>query len=333
VCLSGKGDHFIEFSRPPVTPQEVAFVSSKTTGLISVLLPVPTAGGSVAWSEFFVKLDLCDSIKETSLGHPVCDLNTTTPNHSAPDGMFWSQATGKIYSYLSGYGVVVEIDPEHLVITRRADISPQGNIEYRSVGMTPDGRFLFLAGEDVISDAIANPSNSKVLGSFGVVRLDTPSPTDPLTLTVFSVPQLDNIRPAKFQFAPDGRRLYVTQSNKVSDLAFAAQAHSLKVDKLLVFDPSTFPAAPTFVAEIDLPAVGPGGLHGMDLWITGPRGAGSAKGVVVTNATPGVNGTVSLIDTSTNAIAATIPVGRNPKQVTVYYYGLAASDNQVTPIW
>jgi YVTN family beta-propeller protein len=333
VCLSGKGEHFIEFSRPPVTPQEVAFVSSKTTGLISVLLPVPTAGGSVAWSEFFVKIDLCDNVKETSLGHPACDGTTTTPNHSAPAGMFWSQATGKIYSYLSGYGVVVEIDPGQLVITRTVAISPRGNIEYRSVGMTPDGRFLFLAGEDVISDAIANPSNSKVLGSFGAVRLDTPSPADPLTVTDFSIPQLDNIRPSQFQFAPDGRRLYVTQSNKVSDLAFAAQAHSLKVDKLLVFDPSTFPAAPTFVAEIDLPAVGPSGFHGMDLWITGPHGAGAAKGVVATNATPGVNGTVSLIDASTNAIAATIPVGRNPKQVTVYYFGLAASDNQATPIW
>ena len=71
----------------------------------------------------------------------------------------------------------------------------------------------------------------------------------------------------------------------------------------------------------------------MDLWITGPQGAGSAKGVVVTNATPGVNGTVSLIDGTTNAITATIPVGKNPKQVTVYYYGLAANDNQATPSW
>lgn len=333
VCLSGKGEHFIEFSRPPVTPQEIAFVSSKTTGLISILLPVPTAGGDVAWSEFFVKIDLCDSAKETSLGFPACDGTATTPNHSAPAGMFWSQATGKIYSYLSGYGVVVEIDPGQLVISRMAAISPRGNIEYRSIGMTPDGRFLFLAGEDVISDAIANPSNSKILGSFGVVRLDTSAPTDPLTVTDFAIPQLDNIRPAKFQFSPDGRRLYLTQSNKVSDLAFAAQAHNLKVDKLLVFDPSTFPAAPTFVAEIDLPAVGPGGFHGMDLWSTGPRGAGSAKGIVVTNAMPGVNGTVSLIGGSTNTITATIHVGRNPKQVTVYYYGLAASDNQATPIW
>ncbi len=325
VCLSGTGDHFIAFSQPPL--QQNAFVSSKTTGIVSVLGFVPLAGGGVAWSESPGLIDLCTQ-----------QFTVSIPQNcgAAPAGMFWSQATQKIYAYLSGPGRVVEINPNaNPIITRSVEITPvaPSTTVYHSVGMTPDGRFLFLAGEDVISDAIANPPNSRVLGSFGVVRLDTPSPTDPLTVTVFSIPQLDNIRPAKFQFAPDGRRLYVTQSNKVNDLAFAAQAHNLKVDKLLVFDPSTFPAAPTFVAEIDLPAVGSSGLHGMDLWSTGPRGAGSAKGIVVTNATPGVNGTVSLINASTNTITATIPVGRNPKQVTVYYYGLAASDNQATPIW
>jgi YVTN family beta-propeller protein len=249
--------------------------------------------------------------------------------------MFWSEATGKIYSYLSGYRTVVEIDPVSFGITRTVDIAlpAPSTVVFQSMGLTPDGRFLFLVGEDVISDMIANPTNPKVLGSFGVVRLDTPLPTDPLTVSVFSIPQLDNIRPARFQFAPDGRRLYVTQSNKVSDLASGAQAHNLRLDKLLVFDPSTFPAAPSFVAEIDLLPVGSNGIHGMDLWITGPHGAGSAKAVVVTNATPGVNGKVSLIDAASNTITATIPVGKNPKEVTVYYVGLAASDNQATPIW
>ena len=101
ACLSGKGEHLVAFARPPAIAEENAYVSSKTTGLISVLLPVPTAGGNVAWSEFFIKIDLCDSAKETLLGHPVCDtgLNADqTPNHSAPAGMFWSQETGKIYS-------------------------------------------------------------------------------------------------------------------------------------------------------------------------------------------------------------------------------------------
>ncbi|TKB64945.1 MAG: hypothetical protein E8D47_09630 [Nitrospira sp.] len=322
VCLSGKGEHLIAFARPPVTAQELAFVSSKTTGLISVLLPVSTAGGNVAWSEFFQKLDLCDSAKETSLGHSACDGTTTTPNHSAPAEMFWSQATGKIYCYLSGYGTVVEIDPSVLAITRTVDIAPvpPSQTVFHSVGITPNGQSLFLVGEDVISDP------SKVIGKLGVVDLTAAT----LSVTPFSIPELDHIRPAFFQFTPDGRRLYVLQSNTISDLAFFVQAHGLKKDKLLVFDPSTFPATPTFIDEVDLPAAE---THGMDLWATGPQGAGSAKGIVVTNATPGVNGTVSLIDASTNAITATIPAGKNPKQVTVYYVGLAANDNQATPIW
>ena len=117
----------------------------------------------------------------------------------------------------------------------------------------------------------------------------------------------------------------MTQSNEISGLN-GVQAQNLSKDLLLIFDPSFI----SLVSELPLP---PAEMHAMDLWITGPQGTGSAKGVVVTNATPGVNGTVSLIDGTTNTITATIPVGKNPKQVTVYYYGLAASDNQATPIW
>ena len=113
-------------------------------------------------------------------------------------------------------------------------------------------------------------------------------------------------------------------------LLFAAQAHALKQDRLLAFETSALPATPTLLAETSVPSAD---MHGMDLWITGPQGAGSAKGIVVTNATPGVNGSVSLIDASTHTVSATIPVERNPKQVTIYYFGLTASDNQATPAW
>jgi YVTN family beta-propeller protein len=316
VCLSGKGEHLVAFAMPPVNAQEVPFVSSKTTGLISVLVSVPTAGGTVAWSEFFVKIDLCDSAKET------CDGDATTPNHSFPSGMFWSKATGKIYSYLSGYEAVVEIDPKTLTVTRTASIvlpAPSATL-YHSAGITPNGRFLLLVGEDAVSDP------RKVIGKLGVVDLTAAV----LSVTPFSIPQLENVRPALFQFTPDGKRLYLSPSNKISDLAFAAQAHNLKLDRLLVFDPSTLPTVPAFVTEVSLPAAD---IHAMDLWITGPQGAGSARAAVVTNATAGVGGSVSLIDAATNTITATVPVGKNPKRVTVYYAGLAASDNQATPTW
>lgn len=341
VCLSGTGDHFIAFSQPPL--QQNAYVSSKTTGVVSVLLSVPLTGGGVAWSETPFVMDLC--------ADPIRLISTAgiTPNYcgAAPAGLFWSQTTQRLYSFLSSHGEVVEIapftpdlstpDPFDLV-TKSVVIAPAvpSTTVYHSVDITPDGRFLFLTGEDILADLIASaPSgnvcqaNPRVYGKFAVVDLTAPT----LSVQPLSIPQLDNIRPVQFRFTPDGRRLYLTQSNKVNDLPCATQANNLKKDKLLVFDPSTFPAAPTFVAEVDLPPVGPDGLHGMDVWVTGTRAAGSAKGVVVTNAVPGVNGSVSLINAANNTVTATVPVGRNPKQVTVYYVGLAASDNQATPIW
>jgi len=319
TCLSGKGEHFAAFSRPTAAAPnrlEIAFVSSKTTGLISLLLADP-AYGVVRWNESIVKIDLCDSAEEQALGFPACDGTVATPNHAAPAGMFWSQATGKIYSYLSGYGTVVEIDPDTFSITRRVDITPPlpSHTLFHSVGITPNGQSLFLVGEDITSDL------TQVIGRFGSIDLTAPV----LSATELSFPQLSGIRPARFQFTPDGVRLYMTQSNDVSNLN-PAQAANLRRDLLFIFDPSFI----SLVTELALP---PAEMHAMDLWITGPRAAGSAKGVVVTNATAGVNGTVSLINAATNTISANIPVGRNPKQVTVYYVGLAANDNQATPIW
>jgi DNA-binding beta-propeller fold protein YncE len=273
-CLFGRGEQFAAFSRPTAASpglQQRAFISSKTTGLASVVTGDP-ADGTNRWSAL-IPIDLCDPAKET------CDGSALSPNSSAPAGMFWSQATGKIYSYLSGYSAVAEIDPTTFLITRRRDVTlpPPSTTIFHSVGITPDGRFMFLAGEDIVSDP------TKVLGKLGLIDLTQPL----LTVTEFSIAALDNIRPAIFQFTPDGQRFYATQSNSSVGLPFASQAHNLKKDRLLAFDSSALPAAPALVAEITLPVANE---HGMDLWITGPQGAGSAKGVVVTNATPGATG-------------------------------------------
>jgi YVTN family beta-propeller protein len=319
VCLSGTGEHLAAFSSPTAaTPnrKEIAFVSSKTTGLIDLLLADPSFG-AVRWSALpTAAIDLCDSAKEQALGFPSCDGSVATPNHAGPAGMFWSQATGKIYSYLAGYANVVEIDPDTFQITRTVDITPPppSHTLFHSVGITPNGQTLFLVGEDGF-----DPDH--VFGMFGSIDLTAPA----LSATELAFPRLSDIRPARFQFTPDGVRIYMTQSNDVTGLT-PAQAANLRKDLLLIFDPSSI----SLVSELALP---PAEMHAMDLWITGPQGTGSAKGVVVANATPGVNGTVSLINGATNAITATIPVGKNPKQVTVYYYGLAASDNQATPNW
>ena len=318
TCLWGQGEQKAAFVRPtagnPAITRQDVFVASKDTGLITVLNNDPSDGGSRYLRGTFI--NLCNPTKQ------VCPASVLSSNNSAPAALEWSHITGKVYAYLSGYSWIVEIDPATSGITRTLDLSssPFNLVSNLSVGISPDGRFLFVVGEDVVSDA------TKVVGKLGVVDLMATL----LSVTPLPIPELDNLRPALFQFTPDGKRLYLTQSNKISDLAFGAQVHSMKLDRLLVFDLSTLPATPALVAEVSLPAAE---MHGMDLWITGPQGAGSAKGIVVTNASHGINGTVSLIDAATNAITATIPVGRNPKQVTVYYVGLAASDNQATPAW
>lgn len=229
--------------------------------------------------------------------------------------MFWSQATGKVYSHLAGYRSVVEIDPTSFTIIRRIDV-PQ----FQQVALTPDGRLLFLVGEDSTSDP------AKVIGRFGFVDLTQP------TLTLVGPHALDHVRPAQFRFTADGTRLYMTQTNATIGLT-SQQSGVMVIDKLLVFDAATWPTTFPLLTTVDLPSVGPLGVHALDLWVTGPKRAGSAKGIVVTNASHGGNGSVSLVNASTHAVTATIPVGRNPKQVMVYYAGLAANDNQATPTW
>ncbi len=319
VCLSGVGKHEVAFSvATAVVPdrKEVAFVTSQTTGIISPLLADP-ANGEVRWSEFTPSvIDLCNSTKEQALGFPSCDVSPTTPNHAVPTGIYWSAATGKIYSYLSGYQSVVEIDPDAFPLAPGRTVDTGA---FQSTAITPDGRYLVLFGVDLTSDP------TKVKGKFSFIDLTQPT----LTLTGMLI---DHVWPAQFRFTPDGTRLYLTLFNAPASLT-PEQVGQAKRDKLLVFDTTILPFGFRLLAEVDLPAVGPLGVHGVDVWVTGPNGAGSANGIVVTNAPHGTNGSVSLINAATNQVTTTIPVGRNPKQVMVYYAGLAASDNQATPTW
>ncbi len=313
VCLDGKGPHDIAFLKPSGPRQELALVSSKATGIVNVLLPISGTGGSVAWGAFPGSYDLCDSAKEVRLGHSPCDAVPTTPNHASPIGIVWSNATEKFYCYLSGYQQVAELDPQTLTISRRIEVGAFQNAE-----IVPGGRFLLLIGVDEITDP------ATIRGTVASLDLTV------LPATVVAMP-IDNIRPRQFRFTPDGKRLYIALANDPVGLT-SEQAAALKTDKILELDTKHLPVVTT-VREIELPAVGPLGVHGLDVWTTASNGPASATGIVVTNAQNGSVGTVSLIDPGTGAITATIPVGKNPKQIVVYYTGLAASDMQATPTW
>lgn len=304
-CLFGKGEQFAAFSRFTTAKpglRQTAFVSSKDTGSVTTITADP-ADGANRWSTLAPVL-LCDSNKESPC-NPFA-------NQSKPAGMFWSQATGMIYAYLSGYQQVVEIDPGRsmLAVARRVDLP----VSSHAVGITPNGQSLLIVIED-------RSDQNHVVTRFASIDLTQ----NLLTVTPILFPILQDIRPGPFQFTPSGRQLYLLASNDTSGLS-QTQVATLRKDLVFLFDPSTI----SLVSEIPLLQAQ---THAMDLWTIGPAGQGSAKGVVVTNATAGVNGTVSLIDATVRAITATFPVGRNPKQVTVYYPGLAASDNQATPTW
>lgn len=307
VCLSGKGEFFVAFALPP--SQRSAFVASKTTGIVSVLLELPIAGGGTAWSELPLVINLCSG---------GFDPPATVNCNAAPAGLFWSQVTNRAYTYLPGRtpSELVEINP-----TANPPVSPSVQVNISSsqsvthVGMAPDGRELLVIIEDR-----SDPNH--VVTRFATIDV-TVSGT--LTVTELTTPTLQDVRVAQFQFTPDGRQLYLLASNDSTGLS-STQAANQRKDLLVILDRNPLQVA----RAVSLPTAT---SHAMDLWITGPAGAGSAKGVVVTNATPGVNGTVSLIDPDTGTTAATFSVGRNPKMVTVYYAGLAASDNQATPRW
>jgi hypothetical protein len=321
ACLSGRGEFFVVFAPSPPSPaaSRNVFVASKATGIVSLLIPTGEAWAQVAF------LNLCNAAKELALGYTVsCGLPivggthfvSATPNHSAPAGLYWSQATSRLYSYLSGYGSVVEYDPIGFPL-RSVDLSPTvpATTVSHKVGMAPDGRELLVIIED-------RSNSDHVETRFASVDVTV---SGPLTPRDIPAPVLQDVRVAQFQFTPDGRQLYLLASNDSTGLS-STQAANQRKDLLVILNRDPLQMA----REVSLPAAT---THAMDLWITGPAGAGSAKGVVITNATPGANGTVSLINPNSGRITSTFRVGGNPKMVAVYYYGLVRNNNQATPRW
>jgi hypothetical protein len=78
------------------------------------------------------------------------------------------------------------------------------------------------------------------------------------------------------------------------------------------------------LAEVTLPAAT---AHSFDVVV---KGAGAAVDVVVSNGSVGVPGSVTIINASTNAAGAPIPVGLNPGAVMAYVNGAVSSGNVAT---
>lgn len=322
VCLYAKGHKVTAFSRGVGIPKR-AFVSSEVSGEIAVIDNEPTIGAvaNPDYLKLINRIDLCDTTKEAALPAPAtCNpeigfpvTTAFTPNNSTPHGIRYSIASNKVYSIQEGYHTIAEIDPTSLNVTRTLDLT---GTPYTSYGITPDGKYLFLRGVDSATNL------NSLLGKTAIVDLVN-NPLDPFVITQFT--DLQNIVPAGFKFAPDGKRLYMLASNTATGTV--AQAGNQLKNILLEFDTTGFPAQPTLLRNISLEVTA--GNHSFDIYADGPAGAGSAKYVVVSNGT-GQN-SVSIINATNNSVPKqTVPVGVGAGTIMIYYPDAALNNNQAS---
>jgi hypothetical protein len=277
------------------------FVSSETGGEIAVL------DGNEASSNYrkmIARIDLCKSTKETTPcnNESATPLTTPfTPNASGPHGIRRSTLTKKVYSIQEGYGEIAEIDPDTLAITKTFDLA---GTPYTSYGISPDGKYLLLRGE------VTAPQATKL----GVIDLSAAIPA----IANLTTPELDTAlngtSPGAFKFSPDSKRFYILAGNG---------ATATKKDRLFAFDWTTVaPPALTLLREIPLVATGG---HGFDVLA---QGAGEAKYLAVSNATPA--NSLTIINATDNQEKQTVPVGANPGGVMVFESGAAGAGNQAS---
>jgi YVTN family beta-propeller protein len=311
VCVRAVGHKVAAFSKPTNTnPIPLrAFVSTEISGQIAVIDNNPLSANYLTLQN---RIDMCNPLKELT-----CDSNIETANGSHPHGIRWSPSTEKVYSFQEGYLQIAEINPDTLAITDTVDLPAP----YTSFGgITPDGRFLIVRGTDRTDPA-------QVVGKVGLIDLTKSTPRVVEPVPVLTLP---NVQPGALKFSPDGKGMFLTQSNSVTGLS-PGQLTALITDKLFVLDSSALPTL-SVAATIDLV---PAGGHSIDLLA---EGAGVAKYVVVTNA-KGTSQTtsptatpnsVSVINTTTNTKTQDVPVGNNPGAVMIYAPGTAAAGNQAS---
>ena len=320
VCLYAKGHKVAAFSSGIGIPKR-AFVSSTTAGEISVIDNEQTVGSAANpnYLKLINRIDLCDTAKEATRPLPTtCDNESLTPlttafttNNANPHGIRFSTTTKKVYSIQENYRTIVEIDPATLAVTRVLDLT---GTPYTSYGIMPGGRFLFLRGVDTTTDA------AHVLGKIGVVDLAA----NPLAVAPFTLPEMTDVVPSTFKFAPDGNRLYMLAANTATGTG--NQPINQRKNLLFAYDSSAFPAAPALIRQIGL--LSTTGSHSFDIYADGPAGAGSARYVVVSNGS--TENSVSIINATTNQITQSVAAGNGASTILVYYPDAALNNNQAT---
>jgi hypothetical protein len=326
TCTLAAGHGVAAFSQPtsidPNIPKYTV-VTNEKGGQMAFL--DNNQASPTTYGKMVARLDLCTDAGQAALVPPgtLCNDESGTaltvpfsPNGSNPHGIRWSKHSGKIYSMQTVYDEIIEVDPKLITpgpgdnktaIIRRLSLAGIPNASY---GITPDGKFLFLRWVDTATDP------RHIIGKLAVVDLTVGGP-----LTITTLPDLMDVVPSTFKFTPDGQRMYLLASDTLT--GNATQQSVQKRNRLFLFNPSAFPAAPQLLAEIHLLSAGG---HNFDVVV---QGVGQASAVLVSNGTPGSTGSVSLINNNNQRISDLL-VGVNPGAVMIYSPGAAAAGNQAS---
>lgn len=283
ICV-GKGHHKAAFSTPTAADNSIplrAFISNMIDGTISVIDNDPASGN---YLKVIRTIDLCDPNKEA------CDEDPATPNGAGPHGMIYSTVSGMIFNNNEDYGTVNVINPalvETAVIGPRIpDPAISTTLDVGFAGathITPDGRFVIVRGFD----------SSSVTGKLTVIDVANP--------TGFTTHDLTNINPGTLAFTSDGAKMYVAGSG-------SAQRPTQRGNVVLAYDISALPILPA-PTEITVGSTTAGRSIGI------LEEGGEATHLFATNRT---DGTVSVIDTSTDTVVDTVQVDGTPTSLLVF---------------
>ncbi|WDT73502.1 MAG: hypothetical protein MPW17_23060 (plasmid) [Candidatus Manganitrophus sp.] len=210
-----------------------------------------------------------------------CDGDPATPNGAHPHGMVYSPVSGKLYNYNEDYRTINTIDAATFAV------GPALNIPFAGAPhITPDGRFVFIRGFDTAT----------VTGKLTVI--DTAN-NDSITTH-----DLVNINAGALEFTSDGTRMYIGSAG-------SAARPTQRGNVVLAYDLSTLPALPS-PTEILVGSTTAG--RSIDIL----EHDGQVSHVFATNR---ADGTVSVIDTTTQTVIDTLQVGGTPTNLLIFPMG------------
>ena len=262
----------------PFSASTVSVIDT-ATNTVTATIPIGPASIGVAASSV-------GKVYVTNLGNnsvSVIDTATNTvtatiPVASGPVGVAVTPGGSKVYVANDGANTVSVIDTASNTVIATIP----GGIHPYGVAASPDGSKVYVTNEGGAITFPAPPATVSVI--------DTATNTVTATITVGPL----NADAPGVAVTPDGSKVYVTneQSNSVSVIDTATNAVT-----------ATIPTGPVCQGNNGCSTSGPIGVA------VSPDGSK----VYVANAV----GTVSVIDTATNTVTATIPVGSGPFGVAV----------------